>query len=127
MWALKERTEHVEAFHEDTNFRIVRTGIDPLASGVIADNAKAYIARRSNDVRGDRSVVIKHLQNNPHIKAELKGITEETLREWLVSETLKPNGIASLARRIRHYSQRQRYGIPSSFPVYLRCSDNGAI
>jgi hypothetical protein len=63
MWALKDGAANVEAFHGDVNFGVVRTEIDRLACGVMVDSAKDYIARRGNDVRGDRSGVIKHLDD----------------------------------------------------------------
>jgi hypothetical protein len=103
MWALQFRAADVEAFHDETNFSIVRTAIERLAAGVMDETAKKYISDRMHDVKDDRSGVIKYLESNSQIKAELKEVTAEALPQWLLSETLKTNGILSLAKRIKDY------------------------
>jgi hypothetical protein len=119
MWALKLQATDVEAFHDEVNFSIVRSATERLAAGVMNDMATKYMADRMEEVKVDRSGVIKHLEDNPETKAELMAVTYAELPQWLRSQTLKPNGLRSLANRIKEYFPEAEIGDAREYAARL--------
>jgi hypothetical protein len=83
------------------------------------ETATKYMADRAPEVKADRSGVIKHLEDNPQIKTELMAVTYAELPQWLRSQTLKPNGLWSLANRIKEYFPEAEIGDALEYAAHL--------
>ncbi len=96
----KAHGQPIEPFAVGAEYQAFLAEVDKLAMGIVDATVQQDIALRKRSVQTNRSGQKTHLASRPDKLDDFLEIAESRLKDWMVSETQKPEGTAILADQL---------------------------